>query len=68
MSDPEVCRDALLYGLGSHEYDALLFLLETEVAEVEAMGRRTSQSCCVTCRLRHPPCFVTVSTCRFPFR
>jgi predicted dehydrogenase len=40
MSDPELCRDLLLYGLGSHEYDALLWLFESEAREVVAKGRR----------------------------
>ena len=30
MADPRLCTDALLFGLGSHEYDALLWLFESE--------------------------------------
>jgi predicted dehydrogenase len=40
FADPAQCRDLLLYGLGSHEYDALLWLFESEAQEVVATGQR----------------------------
>ena len=39
-TDPKMSRDLLLYGLGSHEYDAMLWLLESEAEEVLAEGRK----------------------------
>jgi xylose dehydrogenase (NAD/NADP) len=39
-ADPQMTRDLLLYGLGSHEYDAMLWLLESEAEEVVATGRK----------------------------
>jgi len=38
--DPQMSRDLLLYGLGSHEYDAMLWLLGSEAKEVVAEGRK----------------------------
>ena len=40
MSDSALCTDGLLFGLGSHEYDALLWLFETEAAKVVARGTK----------------------------
>ncbi len=40
MADPQLCKDALLYGLGSHEFDALLWLFESEAKEVLAKGEK----------------------------
>ena len=40
MADPHLCTDALLFGLDSHEYDALLWLFESEAKEVVATGKK----------------------------
>ena len=39
-TDPQMSRDLLLFGLGSHEYDTMLWLLESEAEEVVAKGRK----------------------------
>ena len=41
-SDPALASDWLLYGFGVHDYDALLWLLDTEAETVAAEGRRGS--------------------------
>ena len=40
FTDPDLCTDAVLFGLGSHEFDALLWLFESEAAEVVARGEK----------------------------
>jgi predicted dehydrogenase len=42
MSDPQLCTDPLLFGLGSHEFDAMLWLFESEAQTVRAEGTRSS--------------------------
>jgi predicted dehydrogenase len=41
-SDPALAADWLLYGFGSHEFDAVLWLLDSEADTVVAQGRRGS--------------------------
>lgn len=40
QGDPNLCTDPLLFGLGTHEYDALLWLFESEAAVVVAQGKK----------------------------
>ena len=40
MANAHLCTDALLFGLGSHEYDALLWFFESEAGEVVARGEK----------------------------
>jgi predicted dehydrogenase len=40
MTDPLLCTDPLLFGLGSHEYDAFLWLFESEAKQVVAKGKK----------------------------
>ena len=41
MTDPQLCTDPLLFGLGSHEFDAMLWLFESEARTVRAKGQRS---------------------------
>ncbi len=39
--DPNIAADWLLHGFGSHEYDAILWLLNTRAEEAHATGRKS---------------------------